>query len=137
MPSIPPAVESLGDETRVVARPDGRLGRHISEAASGHDVLHKTRHLDHLSYRDDVDQVLDPAKGCGVAGVEAGTVSVRCRCDQQIHHPRARLAAGAGNCGRAGWALLRDLGGVELSLRVLSRRGISRRRPSPLQRRDH
>jgi len=40
-----------------------------------------------ISNRNDVDQVLDPDQVCRVAGVQAGAVGVRCRCDQQVHHP--------------------------------------------------
>ena len=41
----------------------------------------------------------DPNKICGVAGVEPSSVGMRCRCNQEIHHPGSRLAASVRNRG--------------------------------------
>ncbi len=76
----------------------------------------------HGSNRNDVDQVLDPDKTPGIAGVEPSSVGIRCRRDQQVHHPRSRLTTGVGDSRRELAVTDRDVfvdrKSVELSVEV-------------------
>ncbi len=49
---------------------------------------------------DDVDQMFEADKVRGVAGIQPGSVSMRCRRYQEVHNSRARLAADLGDCSR-------------------------------------
>ena len=51
-----------------------------------------------LLHRDDVDQMLNTHEVVGIAGVEAGAMCVRRRCDQQVHCPRLSLSQNDRGC---------------------------------------
>ncbi len=42
--------------------------------------------------------MFDPDEVCGIARVQPGTVDMSGCCDQQIHHPWARLSTNARHC---------------------------------------
>lgn len=74
---------------RRVATQHQRTTHFDAAGHADHPLPRPTRSVsdwDRISYCNDVDEVLDPDEVCGVAGVQAGSMGVRCRRDQQVRH---------------------------------------------------